>query len=244
MKTLIKSLFRLFGFDLVRNRAISIEALESVQSFLVALKLRPGAVCFDVGANTGQTIDAFLSGAGDRGVHAFEPSEEPFAELQGKYGSDPRVHLVKAGVSSRAGTEVIYVNASSKLNSLHKTNQESEFKQGEVVGEETIELVTLDAYCSENGIDFVDVLKIDVQGHEPEVLEGAQDLIRTGRIEWIIAEIQFGDFYQTGGNDLARVLGLLEGYSVFAIIDLTYIGKSGGISHADFVFKRTERTTE
>lgn len=242
MKALVKSFFRLFGLDLVRQRDISSEALESVQAFIIASNLPPGAVCFDVGANTGQTIDAFLTCPGEPEIHAFEPSEEPFAELQAKYGSNPGVHLVKSGASSRSGTETIYVNSSSKLNSLHRTNEESDFKQGEVVGEETIELVTLDAYCQGRGIEFIDVLKIDVQGHEPEVLEGAQQLIRDGKIEWVIAEVQFGDFYATGGDDLKRILGLLDGYHVFAIVDATYIGSSGAISHADFIFKRINGT--
>ncbi len=243
MKRLVKSFVRLFGFDLVRRRQISTEALESVQAFVSALKLPPGAVCFDVGANTGQTIDAFLDGVIEPEIHAFEPSQEPFAELQCKYGSDARVRVVKSGVSSRSGTETIHVNSSSKLNSLHRTNEKSDFKQGSVVGEEKIELVTLDAYCADGGIDSIDVLKIDVQGHEPEVLEGAQGLIRNGQIDWIIAEVQFGDFYVTEGNDLKRIIDLLKGYRVFAIIDLTYIGKSGAISHADFIFKRIHGAT-
>jgi FkbM family methyltransferase len=241
LKALVKSIFRRFGLDVVRHRQVSSEALESVQAFIMAADLRPGALCFDVGANTGQTIDALLENPAQAQIHAFEPSEEPFAELQAKYGSNPRVRLVKSGVSSRSGTETIYVNSSSKLNSLHKTNETSDFKQGQVVGEETIELITLDAYCQDQDIDFIDVLKIDVQGHEPEVLEGAQKLVQSGRIEWVIAEIQFGDFYDTKGNDLRRVIDLLDGtYRVFAIIDATYIGKIGAISHADFIFRRVE----
>lgn len=244
VKTLLKSFFRLFGLDLVRQRRFANDELESVQAFLIALELRSGAICFDVGANTGQTIDAFLEGVSDPAIHAFEPSEEPFAELQKKYGSNPRVQLVKSGVSSRSGTQKIYVNSFSKLNSLHNTNEGSDFKQGMVVGEEMVELITLDNYCEDRGIDFIDVIKIDVQGHEPEVLEGAKGLICNRKIEWIIAEVQFGDFYATKGNDLKRVIDLLDGfYRVFAIIDLTYIGKSGAISHADFVFKRIDGKT-
>ena len=70
MKTLVKSFFRVFGLDLVRHRRIGNEELESVQAFLIALKLRPGAVCFDVGANTGQTIEALIEGVSDPAIHA------------------------------------------------------------------------------------------------------------------------------------------------------------------------------
>lgn len=242
MKALIKSFFNLFGLDVVRRRRFAHGELDSVQAFLAALELRPGAICFDVGANTGQTLDALIDSGRDLEIHAFEPGDQPFAELQEKYGSNPRVRLVKSGVSSKSGTQKLFVNALSKLNSLHATNEASEFKQGEVIGEETITLVSLDEYCESNGIDLIDVLKIDVQGHEPEVIEGARRLVSERKIDWIIAEIQFGDFYATEGSDLKRVVDLLDGhYRVFAIIDSTYIGSAGAISHADFVFARNDR---
>jgi FkbM family methyltransferase len=240
MKALVKSVFRAFGLDIVRHRRVSSNNLASAQAFLASLDLDPGAVCFDVGANLGQTVDALLNHPGVT-VHAFEPTGKLFAALQEKYGSDERVVLVQAGASDRAGIAQLHINSLPILNSLHPTNEQSSFKQGAEVGVEQICLVTLDGYCSELGIDHIDVLKIDVQGHEPDVLAGAAKLIRDSKIDWLIAEVQFGDFYANGGNDLERIMAALGGaYRVFAIIDATYIGKSGAISHADLVFRRIE----
>ena len=49
-------------------------------------------------------------------------------------------------------------------------------------GDQVVAVTTLDAYCSERGID---ALKLDVQGHEPAVLRGSARMLAEGRIRTI-----------------------------------------------------------
>ena len=53
--------------------------------------------------------------------------------------------------------------------------------------------ITLDEYAEAKGIENIDVLKIDTQGHEPEVLEGAKNCL--GRATAVHTEIMFWDMY-------------------------------------------------
>jgi FkbM family methyltransferase len=50
-------------------------------------------------------------------------------------------------------------------------------------GDQTVPVMSLDTYCTENGIAHIDVLKVDVQGHEPAVLRGAERMLSEGRID-------------------------------------------------------------
>lgn len=65
--------------------------------------------------------------------------------------------------------------------------------------EETVRLRTLDSYCQELGIQVVDYLKIDVEGHELEVLKGSKQLLEQGEVQ--IIQFEYG-----GANMDARVL--------------------------------------
>ena len=95
-------------------------------------------------------------------------------------GSAPDVELRKLAFSDRSGTTELYLNApGAKVASLHKGH----WGQGE--NSETVELTTLDNFCEQQGIQKLDLLKLDVEGHELSVLEGAERMLAAGRIEVI-----------------------------------------------------------
>jgi FkbM family methyltransferase len=51
-----------------------------------------------------------------------------------------------------------------------------------------VRMVTLDGYCRENGIRHIDLLKIDTEGFEPYVLQGAAEMLTAGRVSLILLE--------------------------------------------------------
>jgi hypothetical protein len=51
-----------------------------------------------------------------------------------------------------------------------------------------VTVTTLDAYCAREGIESIDFIKIDVEGHERDVVRGAEDLISRRKIAVIILE--------------------------------------------------------
>ena len=83
--------------------------------------------------------------------------------------------------------------------------------------EEQVEVTTVDSFLDENDIPSVDFMKIDVEGHEYDVLLGAQQSIRCGKINAIAFEFggtdidtrvffqDFWFFFQEHGFDLFRI---------------------------------------
>jgi hypothetical protein len=71
--------------------------------------------------------------------------------------------------------------------------------------QEVVACKTIDSYCREQVINRIHFLKIDVEGHELEVLQGAKGLLEAGRIDFIQfefsaahidARVFFRDFYE------------------------------------------------
>ena len=60
---------------------------------------------------------------------------------------------------------------------------------------QTINLDTLDNYTYSNKIEYIDILKLNVQGHEPNCLKGAQKILKASKINFIVVEIDSGDRY-------------------------------------------------
>ena len=74
--------------------------------------------------------------------------------------------------------------------------------------EEKVQTVCLDQFCSHHSINKIDLLKIDIQGHEYAALQGAEQLIRTGRIETIFMELNWDQ----------RLAGFLSCHAVGAVL--------------------------
>lgn len=97
---------------------------------------------------------------------------------------------------------------------------------------EQIEIKTLDEYCEDEGISEINLLKIDVEGHELEVLNGAMDMISSGNIQYITFEFgganidtrtYFQDYYYFFDKydyDIYRILPNSELYKIDSYSEL------------------------
>lgn len=146
----------------------------------------PGDVCADVGANIGYTTSllAARSGPGGR-VVSFEPAPDVFA-------------LLTHNIASWDGAPVATIDARP----LAISRDERELMlatpaahRGDSGGRtlENVETVfdPIRVRCStldRSGLDRIDVLKIDVEGHEAAVLEGSQRLLERHGIRDIVFE--------------------------------------------------------
>lgn len=134
---------------------------------------------FDVGANIGQSTMRFVRWFPDATVWAFEPFEAAFTELQdATRGVGAR--CFKLAFGSRPETVTVALSSLSVNNSLRNTTLQS--------SGETVEVTTLDAFTEAHGVAHVDLLKIDTEGWDLEVLQGAESLLRSGRIGFVQVE--------------------------------------------------------
>ena len=64
------------------------------------------------------------------------------------------------------------------------------------VYEEKVNVMKLDDFCNDHKISNIDLLKIDTEGHEKEVLEGALNLIKEKKIKYILLEFHLSKMYK------------------------------------------------
>ena len=144
-------------------------------------------VFFDVGANIGEWTLALLrrsrsSKPSRISIHAFEPCDgtrRTLAEVIRNNDPDGSVTIVPVALSNESGSRSFYVVGSGAgRNSLYPI-------EGTTV--DTVETVTLDEYCARIHVDRIALLKIDTEGHDMNVIEGAKGLLAGHRI----AVVQF-----------------------------------------------------
>ena len=154
-----------------------------IQNVLPRWISRPQPVLVDVGANVGEFARRLRAQFPAAAICAFEPVAATFAKLQENVrGLDVRCFDV--GLGRQEATAPIYRSSREDLSSLASLYPEvarSMHRFADAVAE-TIRLRTLDAVAAEQRWDAIDFLKIDTEGNEFAVLQGAENLIRGGRI--------------------------------------------------------------
>ncbi len=150
-------------------------------------------VVFDVGANIGQSIVRFKKVLPKSKIYSFEPSERPFAQLSVEASRYSDVKAFQLALGSSNGELTLYENSSSDMNSFLEMGCNG---SGSVVGQSVVSVLTIDAFCSEHQINYIDILKIDAQGFDFEVIKGAKQMILDGKIRQIYFEIIFSDMYK------------------------------------------------
>jgi FkbM family methyltransferase len=156
---------------------------------------RRASTILDVGANAGIYSLAALAVRPQATVHAFEPTPEIANRLRETAILNALDHLYvhEIAVSARNGTAVLKrfrgeLGTNGGMNFISQTSSDTD--------EERVQTVCLDEFCNHHSIDKIDLLKIDIQGHEYAALQGAEQLIRTGRIETIFMELNWDQLSQ------------------------------------------------
>jgi len=147
----------------------------------------------DVGSNIGQflgeVIQPLAAARIPLRVHAFEPSPAAFQVLQAAFGDRADVSLNNFGLGRESGVFELFSNAAgSGLGSLSRRRLDHfgiEFNASEKV-----RIERLDDYCREHGVERIDLLKLDVEGHELDVLQGGARMLRERRVA--ILSFEFG----------------------------------------------------
>ncbi len=129
-------------------------------------------VIVDVGANTG--IYALIAKSMNAGadVYAFEPIDRNFEKLVYNCNlNEYKIHCEKKALSDSDGSAVVYEELSNDIIYSVTVNKSLVEITGKVV-KTPIEIVRLDHFIEQKKIQKIDLIKIDVETHEPEVLNG------------------------------------------------------------------------
>lgn len=185
---------------------------------IVSKYITKGSVCLDVGANIGWYTTLFQRLCGATGhVHSFEPVPSTFEELRFNVGLNPendKVRLNRFGLSDEIRDIEIYLFPDDP--SGHASLSTAGHGHARAI---QTRVSTLDAYLSENGIDKVDFVKVDVEGAELMFLKGATRLFEQKTPPVILMEMspETSARFGYGPNDLIEFISDRAAYEFLAL---------------------------
>lgn len=176
---------------------------DMMMRFLKA-ELKPGDTFIDIGANCGAFTLAAAKMMEEKGrIFAFEPGPPILARLRANLSLNPAVErmteVIPKGLGSSPGKFYYQEESHNRGNAslLHATGT-------------PVEVIRLDDWAHQHGIEKVDVIKIDVEGMEYEVLAGGGELL--SKAKPIIYFETLPDFQERSGHSLADLYRLLIGF--------------------------------
>lgn len=175
---------------------------------------------FDVGANQGQTYVKLRSDFPEAFIHCFEPVGATFEILDARMHGDVRAKASRAAFGAHVGQKTIRLFANADdLNSLRDDLMSTD--AGAM--EERVEIDTIDNYCRANAIDRIDLLKIDTEGYEMEVLQGAMTGLKAASISFLLCEVGFTmrNTRNTNIHVITEFLAELH-YSFYGLYDVSH----------------------
>jgi FkbM family methyltransferase len=123
------------------------------------------SVILDVGSNVGLSVLYFHDRYPEAKIIAVEPARRGFARLERNVGDLPNVHLIRAAAVGADGPVKLHSGWQSWASSL--------FAADDMYEVEEVEGRTLDGILAAYGEERADVIKLDIEGAEPEVLVGS-----------------------------------------------------------------------
>lgn len=207
-------------------------------------------VIFDVGANDGRTIDRLHEHLPHPQIFAFEPVVSTFQTLVEHTKDFDNVRCFNCAFGARSGRRKIYLNEEAAVHSFDPT-------WGASHATETVDVTTVDEVRNDLGVPLIHFLKLDVEGHELDVLKGAEEALAGSRIAMIQVEAGVGQ-HERDFVPLERFRSYLSefGYGLYGIFNQTrrrveapsrwFPEETRGfdpklMTYCDAVFVRTER---
>jgi|GEM_PF-915501 FkbM family methyltransferase len=151
-------------------------------------------------------------------VHAFEPRQNSFAELQRSLTESRQQYLKihNIGLARTTGRHRLYVTRIPQASSLIKPKPASlllkRWRQDngfDVTQELEVDCISLAQFVQEENLSRIDFLKLDTQGSELDILRGGGDFLR--EISIIKCEVMFVQLYE-GQPLFDEVVGTLASY--------------------------------
>jgi len=146
------------------------------------------ALCIDIGGNIGDYTAGLNKRFPDSRIVCFEPSQTNVALLQGRFGSNKNISVESVGVSNQSGTHTLFSDKpGSGLGSLTKRNLSHFNREFDI--EEAIRIIKFEDYWQQKLRSApIDILKMDIEGHELDALEGCGEALSASKV----VQFEFG----------------------------------------------------
>ncbi|MGH9913837.1 MAG: FkbM family methyltransferase, partial [Pyrinomonadaceae bacterium] len=180
IKQSLKSGARKLGINLTNTERLGVDLELDLARFAAGI---PIATIFDVGGNFGQTATRFALAFPTATIFTFEPVPTSFERLVKAVEHNDRIKAFNIALGETAG--------SVSMNLTHHAGSNSILENPSAIGKIDVQSDTVDSVAHQNGVETIDLLKIDVEGYELQVLKGAGKLLSEGRIRFVFAECVF-----------------------------------------------------
>lgn len=211
-KFLHKQIERILKVRIIRNIPHGIDLSFDIKKVLPAFH---GQMIFDVGSNIGQSTSEYLDIFPYAHIHCFEPIESTFTTLKKRFENNSRVSCWRLAMGSDQSTVLMSKQYLSSVSHVLSSERDPCATNNEI---EQVQSNTVSAFCSRMNIRYIDFLKIDTEGHDLEVLKGAEELLQIQSIDLVQVEagihsnntvhVQFDKFINFMENRNYHVFGI------------------------------------
>ncbi len=180
------------------------------------LEQYPSALVLDVGANTGQYSELVRELGPGTVVHAFEPHPVSFEQLT-RLAAVIGVTAHPFALGKRSGEIEIFDysdEAGSQHASVYREVIEDVHRRPSAAW--TVRCETLDAVADELNLTAIGLLKIDTEGHELAVLQGARRLLESGAID--VVQFEFNEMNVISRVFMRDFFALLPNYRIYRLL--------------------------
>jgi FkbM family methyltransferase len=168
-------------------------------------------VVLDVGANAGHWATDARDILKPSALYSFEPSSAAYARLSQVSG----IIALNMALGREAGRQTLHSSEpGATIGSLLELRDPMRPFTGE--SDEQVEVGTIDRFCEERQIERIDLLKIDVEGAELAVLQGASDMLARKAIRYV--QFEFGENHIDARTYLRDFFDILLGFDMHRIV--------------------------
>ncbi len=192
------------------------------KEFICRLISRPDPTILEIGCNDGSNTLWFLEVFDSPKIFCFEPDPRAASRFRQKIGERPEVSFYEYAIGNKDGEETFYMSGGQETEempegwdysgSIRKPKNHMlvhpwcKFEKNII-----IQTKTLDTWCTEQGIDRIDFIWMDVQGAEIDVIRGGRNALRKTR--FLYTEYNNKELYE-GQLSLKQLLKELAEFEV------------------------------
>jgi FkbM family methyltransferase len=174
-------------------------------------------IILDVGAHKGEFLQSIKKIINFEKIYSFEPQKDIYQVLN-LFTKEDKIFCFNFALGKKNEIRNLKISKKTSTSTFSEINDfslwykiKSFILSGSIkssfISEEKVQVIKLDDFCRENKISNIDLLKIDTEGHEKDVLEGAKNLLKERKIKYILLEVHLSQMYKNYSiNDLENLL--------------------------------------
>ena len=174
-------------------------------------------IILDVGAHKGEFLQSIKKIINFEKIYSFEPQKKIYRKLN-IFSIENKIFCFNFALGNNNEIRNLKINKKTSTSTFSDINNLSLFykiksfilrgsTKSSFIDEEKVSVMKLDDFCDDYKISNIDLLKIDTEGHEKQVLEGALNLIKEKKIKYILLEFHLSNMYRNYSvNDLENFL--------------------------------------